>query len=383
MTPEPAADTLPLQPQNGWRHGLEAWLFTDERIQRLRLRQTGLAIIMMTLCALLMQYVVWLGDASAFAVEIWTLCSVGGLVLSYGLIRCGWSRRLADPSMTMAQIVFALGTGVAGYMLLGRMRGAVLPVAVMIPMFGMFRLRPRASLGVALYAVALFGLGMAVMAALNPLVYAPSIELCHFLVLCVALPGVAELAGLVSRIRIRQQEQKLELSRALEQIRAMATHDELTGLLNRRHMQTILEQEAARCLRGGHGYCLALIDLDHFKQINDRFGHAAGDLALREFARIGLGVIRGADVLARWGGEEFVLMLSETRMPAALAGVERLREAVFALEFQYAGQDLKITFSAGLTESRPRETLGQTLERADKLLYRAKADGRNRVTIEY
>ncbi|HEY4080638.1 MAG TPA: diguanylate cyclase [Burkholderiaceae bacterium] len=383
MTPPPVADNVPPSQQSGWRHGLDAWLFTEDRIQRLRLRQTGLAIILMTLCALLMQYVVWLGDAPAFAVKVWTLCSVGGLVLSYVLIRCGWSLRLADPSMTVVQMLFALTTSVAGYMLLGPMRGAVFPVAVLILMFGMFRLRPRASLWVALYALTLFGLGMAVMANENPQTYTPAIELGHFLVLCVALPGVAELAGRVSRIRMRQQEQKLELSRALEQIRAMATHDELTGLLNRRHMQTILEQEAARCLRGGHGYCLALIDLDHFKQINDRFGHAAGDCALREFARVGLGVIRGADVLARWGGEEFVLMLAETRMPAALAGVERLREAVFALDAQHAGQQLKITFSAGLTESRPRETLGQTLERADKLLYRAKADGRNRVTIEY
>ena len=224
---------------------------------------------------------------------------------------------------------------------------------------------------------------MLLMGDLHPEVYQPSVELGHFLVLCVALPGVSVLAGRISRIRRRQQEQKIELTRALEQIRAMATRDELTGLLNRRHMQTILEQEAARCLRGGHGYCLALIDLDHFKLINDEHGHAAGDTVLRQFAETALAVIRGADVLARWGGEEFVLMLAETRMPAALAGVERLREAIGQLQMAHAERSLTISFSAGLTESRPRETLGQTLERADKLLYRAKAEGRNRVVIDY
>ena len=366
-----------------WRQNLEVWLFTDDRIQSLRLRQTGLAQLMMTLCVLLMQYAVWLGDAPAGVVRIWTVFSLSGLVVAYVLIRSGWSLRLADPSMTISQMLFAVAVAATGYMLLGPMRGAVFPVTVLIMMFGMFYLSVRAALWVALYSLVLFGAGMLLMGDLHPEVYQPSVELGHFLVLCVALPGVSVLAGRISRIRRRQQEQKIELTRALEQIRAMATRDELTGLLNRRHMQTILEQEAARCLRGGHGYCLALIDLDHFKLINDEHGHAAGDTVLRQFAETALAVIRGADVLARWGGEEFVLMLAETRMPAALAGVERLREAIGQLQMAHAERSLTISFSAGLTESRPRETLGQTLERADKLLYRAKAEGRNRVVIDY
>ena len=380
MTTPPVVDRSAAQ--RAWRHRLEIWLFTDDRVQGLRLRQTGLAQLLMTLCVLLMQYAVWLGDAPAAPVVVWNVFSLSGLVIAYLLIRSGWSLRLADPSLTVPQMLFALAAGATGYMLLGPMRGAVFPVMVLIMMFGMFSLSVRAALWVAVYALILFGTGMVVMAGLQPQVYQPAVELGHFLVLCVALPGISVLAGRISRIRQRQQEQKFELSCALEQIRAMATRDELTGLLNRRHMQTILEQEAARCLRGGHGYCLALIDLDHFKQINDRHGHAAGDTVLREFAQTALAVIRGADVLARWGGEEFVLMLAETRMPAALAGVERLREAIGVLAPQHEGQALKITFSAGLTESRPRETLGQTLERADKLLYRAKAEGRNRVVID-
>jgi GGDEF domain-containing protein len=108
-------------------------------------------------------------------------------------------------------------------------------------------------------------------------------------------------------------EQKQELTVALEQIQLMAAHDDLTGLLNRRHMVVLLEQETQRSLRSGRGFCLALIDMDHFKRVNDRYGHAAGDAVLRAFSDTAQAVLRRSDVLARWGGEEFVLMQSDDR----------------------------------------------------------------------
>ena len=361
---------------------LSLLLFSEDPIQRLRLRQTGLATLLMAICAVLLQYGVYLGEVSAHAVDIWTLLSVGGMVVFFLLIRSGWALRLADPSMTVAQMLFALATAVAGYAMIGPLRGAVFPVVVLIMMFAMFSLSVRAALMIAAYALVLFGSTMLLMSMLRPAVYKPTVELVHFLVLCVALPGVSVLAGRVNRIRERLRAQREDLARAVEQIRAMATRDELTGLLNRRHMQTLLEQEAQRCLRGGHGYCLALIDLDHFKNINDRYGHGAGDAVLRQFAATAQTVVRGADVVARWGGEEFVLMLAETRMPAARAGVERLRQAVESVRLEHDGVQISFTLSAGLTESHPREGLDQTLERADKLLYMAKNEGRNRVVAD-
>jgi len=358
------------------------WLLTEDPAQRLRLRQTGLAVLLMALCTLLMYYGVCLGVVSALVVDVWTVVSLGGMVGFFLLIRSGWALRLADPSLTVPQMLFAVATGVAGYALIGPLRGAVFPVQALIMMFAMFSLSLRAALWIAGYALLLFGGVMFWMSQRAPEVYPPSVEFVHFMVLCVSLPGIGVLAGRVTRIRERLRAQREELSSAVEQIRAMATRDELTGLLNRRHMQTILEQEAQRCLRGGHGYCLALIDLDHFKNINDRFGHGAGDAVQREFASVAQVVIRGADVMARWGGEEFVLMLAETRMPAARAGVERLRQAVEACRIEHEGREITVTLSAGLTESLPRETLGQTLERADKLLYKAKHEGRNRVVVD-
>jgi len=134
-------------------------------------------------------------------------------------------------------------------------------------------------------------------------------------------------------------------------------------------------------VRSGHTFCVALIDIDHFKQINDRFGHAAGDAVLRRFAREALAAVRVADMLARWGGEEFVLLLSDARLPLARGGVERVRQRIEALSILTEDPTLRVTVSAGLTEHIAGESVGDALDRADRALYEAKAQGRNRTVV--
>lgn len=349
------------------------------RAQRLRLRQAGLALGLMSICVALMLYASWVGQAPMTPVLWWTGFSLGGLVIAYWAIKSGWSLRYADPSLTVPQMLYAIACAAAGYGLAGPVRGAVFPVLSVILMFGMFQLKARHALWICLYALALFGASMLAMALMRPDVYRPDVEFVHFLVLAVMLPAVSLLAGRLSQIRHRLATQKQELADAVERIQALATRDELTGLLNRRHMQTLLEQETLRCQRNGRCYCIALLDIDHFKTINDAHGHAAGDAVLREFAAAAQAATRGSDVLARWGGEEFVLMLIDTRMPPAMAGLERLRARIEAMTVEHGGERIQVTVSAGLTEHRLGDNLTQTLERADKLLYQAKAKGRNRV----
>ena len=350
-----------------------------EAAQRVRTTQSGLAVSLMGLSICLMQYGGWVTGGPHTVLNAWCVISFSGLLLCFLGIRSGWSLRFEDPSLTWAQIVFSVASAAVGYAIADDMRAMSMPILMIIMMFGMFQLQARATLGLSLYALAAFGLSMGVMAWHKPEVYRPTVELAHFMMLVCTLPTVSILAGRLSRIRRRLVEQKMDLTQALTLIQAMATRDDLTGLLNRRHMQTLLEQETQRALRTGRGYCLALLDIDHFKRINDTHGHGAGDAALRAFAAAAQEAIRSADVLARWGGEEFVVMLSETRMPAALAGMERLRSRVEALAIPVEGQVLHITVSAGLTEHRMGDNLTQTLERADKLLYAAKAEGRNRI----
>ena len=130
---------------------------------------------------------------------------------------------------------------------------------------------------------------------------------------------------------------------------------------------------------------MAIIDLDHFKAINDRCGHAAGDHVLREFARVSRGALRATDVLGRWGGEEFLLILPETTLDAALASVERLRVLALAIQLPAADKEapLRITFSAGLaTTADGARSLGEIIARADAALYEAKNEGRDLVRID-
>jgi diguanylate cyclase (GGDEF)-like protein/PAS domain S-box-containing protein len=163
-------------------------------------------------------------------------------------------------------------------------------------------------------------------------------------------------------------------------IEYLAEHDELTGLLNRRGIWRAVERIHAQSERAHCGHCLAMLDLDHFKQINDAYGHAAGDAVLRAVAGRIRRELRGADWLGRWGGEEFLVCLPNTSAAQGLTTVERLRLAVSAAPIQLRGQQVRLTLSAGLAACEPGASgPPDILARADAALYRAKAEGRDRV----
>jgi diguanylate cyclase (GGDEF)-like protein len=364
-----------------WTQRLADQLLTTEPVQRLRLSQVGSAMLLMVVCAAVMHYVVWIGEANAVHVWWWTLFALGGVGAFYALIRTGYAKGFEDPSLTYPQMVYAIAVGAVAYALAGPMRGAALPTPLVVLMFGAFQLRPRAVGWVSLYVVVVYAVVMSTMAWRRPEVYRPAVELGHFLLVAITVLTVSVLAGRLARLRERLRRQKHDLGQALARVQELSTRDELTGLVNRRYMLELFEQERQRCVRSGRTYCVALIDIDNFKQVNDIAGHAAGDDALRAFARESQAVVRIADVLARWGGDEFVLMLCDTRAPLARAGLERLRERVAALAIRAGGRDLRITLSIGLTEHIAGESVAQALERADRALYEAKAQGRNRVAV--
>lgn len=170
-----------------------------------------------------------------------------------------------------------------------------------------------------------------------------------------------------------------ELLILAETHRHAAQTDELTGLANRRDMHNRLTTEFARYQRSGHHFSIALIDLDLFKQINDQFGHDAGDEALREFAGLMKTVIRQADVAARWGGEEFLVLLPDTSLLQALSLAERLRSEVSRHSFRFRDQVLPVTISAGVCSIAKARSLNDLLKQADLHLYNAKESGRNQI----
>ena len=349
--------------------------------QRLRLVQCGVAMLLVLGSVLNMQYLVVAGLAPAWPVALWSVVLAGGFAVFFGVIRSGLNLKLTDPALTRPQMVFAIVCGAGGYALAGAGRGGAFPILMVIFMFSMYALPPAQVMRIALFAVALFGATMAAMAWHDPATYEPAVEWGHFIMIAIMVPAIAVLAGQLSRLRERMRRQKKELSTALARIQDLATRDEMTGLINRRHMQELMEQERQRGVRSGYTFCLAMIDLDGFRKINDQQGHEFGDRLLKRFAREALNVIRISDLLGRWQGEQFLLLLSDTRASLARLGLERLRERIFAMQIDAQGPPIHVSFSAGVTEHRAGESVADTIARADQALRAAKGAGRNRVVL--
>jgi diguanylate cyclase len=175
----------------------------------------------------------------------------------------------------------------------------------------------------------------------------------------------------------RADEANLAKTRILADL---ASRDELTGLFNRRHMTELLAQQRLAFKRAGDGFAVALVDLDHFKRINDTHGHAVGDSVLRAFAEHAGAAMRGTDTIGRWGGEEFIVVYSRSSAHEAAQGAARLCErAAAAVVTTPSGQALSFTVSIGVTEHVPPESIDALVERADRAMYEAKSQGRNRV----
>jgi diguanylate cyclase len=186
------------------------------------------------------------------------------------------------------------------------------------------------------------------------------------------------IADLTQRLLTFEQESS-RLRENLEAEHARAHSDTLTGAPNRLAYEERAQLEVKRAWRHGSPLCLAVLDLDRFKNINDNFGHKAGDKLLRYTAGIALKRIRATDLFARYGGEEFVALLTDTRLDDALEVCEDLRRQIASSSFHFKGSPVPVSVSIGVAELGSQESLGELFERADKALYRAKHGGRNRV----
>ncbi len=170
-----------------------------------------------------------------------------------------------------------------------------------------------------------------------------------------------------------------EQRRVEERLRLLATLDGLTGLVNRRSFFEVAEAETSRATRYGHTTSFAMIDVDHFKLVNDELGHAAGDRVLTEIAARVRSGVRRMDVVARYGGEEFVILFPETGLAAAEKTLERIRASIADSPIDTGVVPRTVTVSLGVAERGPDESLADVLKRADAALYEAKANGRNRL----
>lgn len=194
--------------------------------------------------------------------------------------------------------------------------------------------------------------------------------------------GSGEIVSVCTDIT-RSKEAELALRVAYAELERLAMTDELTGVPNRRHFLAQLESERQRAQRYKHPACMAMLDLDHFKQVNDRYGHPAGDEVLKHFADLLSRHMRCEDVVGRLGGEEFALLMPETSPSGAQTVLERVRHALANAQLDFIAPGFAYTFSAGVAELALTDSsaCNRWIHEADQALYRAKAGGRNRTEL--
>jgi diguanylate cyclase len=187
---------------------------------------------------------------------------------------------------------------------------------------------------------------------------------------------------LATRKRVQETEQKIsELQEELDSASKLVRHDQLTGVLNRRGLEEAFEKETARAARRKTPLCVSLIDIDNFKKLNDSLGHDAGDAALIHLATVIRETMRPQDTTARFGGEEFILLLPDTPVEDAHKAVIRLQRELTKRFFLHNNEKQLITFSAGVTALQEGDTQTSVIKRADEAMYSAKKTGKNRVVI--
>ena len=362
---------------------LATLILGHERKQQLRISRSLTAAFVFLACIGLQIYAYRHGFMEAQYVWRLSIVILVNVVFWYALLRSGLNLPFRDPALTLPQVLSALTIITYAYSVTGRIHGSIMMLLTLVQVFGIFNMSQRDSRLAGFYSLGLMGCAMVYKTLTDPENYPYQVELAHFILIAAILPTISSLAGQLNSMRMRLQSQKNELAQALTRIQILATRDELTGLFNRRHMMEVLTQHQKRLIRSGHHrFCLALLDIDHFKRINDTHGHGVGDEVLREFAATLQRALRDTDVLARWGGEEFLLLINDTSPELANIGLERARDMLASAPLLAHMPDLRVTFSAGLTGYDDVEELSICIERADQALYRAKAEGRNRTVID-
>lgn len=306
-----------------------------------------------------------------------TLYSLTGFALLYAWARRPWQAGAQPPPVEAAHLMFSCTSIALAYALFDVGRLLAMPLLCVVLVFDLRKFTPHQIRDAALLALALMIGSVPLRSWLVPGDVNMHAEMLSLAGAALLLPVVALVVRRVKGMQTQLGTQRLELADKLKQLQELATHDALTGLYNRRHMNALLEEEFKRQARRPRAFCIAMLDIDLFKRINDSHGHAVGDAVLRDFAGLVLAAQGPVDAVARWGGEEFVLLMPGAEPGQAMALLERLRQALAAHDWARHAQGLAVTYSAGVAAVRAGETVQAMLDRADRALYQAKEQGRN------
>lgn len=356
--------------------------------QRLRERRmlVGSLSYLFTLALVLAFW--YLGDYPLEVVRNYVLAVLGLIGLFWILVRTDINLRFADPSMTLGQVASSILPAYYVMFHSQQSRPAFLILCFSAAMYGLFQFRLRDFLLLSLVVIGGYAALIGLLYWYRPQEIALQSELLMWFALSATFLQFSGLGGHIADLRrkVKQHYKELgkrnaELEHALQRIEELAMRDELTGVFNRRFLMETIRNEKLRCDRTGNAFTLCVLDVDHFKQVNDRYGHLAGDRVLQAIAETASGALRQTDYFGRYGGEEFALVLTGTMADGAQVMAERVRGMIAALDFSAISPGFRVTVSIGIAEARRGEDPGATFKRADDALYLCKEGGRNRCII--
>ena len=315
-------------------------------------------------------------------VELQVLALVGALVSSgcaafWCVFRTGLYKKLRHRHVKLAIVATALVSMLGVFYVAPVTQILLAPFAFVAVAYGIFTVPRSALLSLAIAVMALYAavVGLHYLERQNQALL--RLEVLHFLALAASLPAFIMLTGRVQRL----YRSLYHASRKIKNIQEDAQRDALLGCFNRRYILAALEEQKQLADESGIPLCLAVLDIDHFKRINDERGHLEGDEVLRTFARIAQQGVRGGDMFGRYGGEEFLLIFPGTSLLPALNTCERIRAQVE----NHAWSGLlkgRVTVSVGVTQYVMGESVLEFFSRADTAMYLAKEGGRNQVVVE-
>ncbi|MFT3801003.1 MAG: GGDEF domain-containing protein [Burkholderiaceae bacterium] len=359
----------------GWH-----WLLGREKRSRVRVQHSAISFLTYLTGGVVVAWGTSIGGVPGSLYLPWAITLAIVCVGFFALARSRIGLRLHDATFTEIQIIWGLIVIDWAYAICGAWRSSVLLPMILVINFGTLTLSRRRLMRVTLTGILSLAATIAWLHHRGPLRHADLwVDLANLAFVIAITPSAALLSARFGDIRRQLKTQRLQLENALARIEEIAILDPLTGLPNRRHMLSLMAAEIERQARGGEPFTIALIDLDRFKQVNDSYGHGRGDTVLRGFADIARAEIRESDVLARWGGEEFLLLAPNTDCASMRILLERIRAALQAAAYEGLPADFRITASAGMACATLGEPPERLLERADEALYRAKRLGRDRI----
>jgi diguanylate cyclase len=351
-----------------------------QRKQRIRWQRFQMAVLTTVLVAVILVSFVFINQLPLDAYYHF-LGFAGAMCIGFGWMHySGLNLRFRDPSLTLPMMIAALG---ALLYVMWRATGGreIISLLYILPfVFGTLRLTTRQLVwAAALTLAADFWIMRTDPSRAGETTH--QLDLLRWAALACLLMWFAFMGGFLSNLRRQVHSANNKLAQAFEAIKHLATHDELTGVFNRRQLVEMVKSELARGERYATPWSVIIVDIDFFKRVNDTLGHTAGDIVLREFAQAVERGKRPTDTFGRYGGEEFMLLLAQTRLEQARLTAERLRQMAEQLPFAGLDPAFRVTISAGVAEHRTGEDWQATIQRADEALYRAKQAGRNRVEL--